>query len=89
MRLALKSSLLAIFFPIFLLNLISAQDIQTSETQAYTRGLDLYEQGFFEEAVLQFQTFSENHPAHEMRISSDFYLARALTGADSSKIESY
>ncbi|MAO63716.1 MAG: hypothetical protein CL666_01820 [Balneola sp.] len=72
-----------------MLNLISAQDIQTSETQAYTRGLDLYEQGFFEEAVLQFQAFSENHPAHEMRISSDFYLARALTGADSSKIESY
>lgn len=89
MRPALKSSLLTIFFTFFLLNLISAQEIQSPETQSYTRGLELYEQGLFEEATQQFRSFSEHHPNHELRISSDFYLARSLTGADSSNIESH
>lgn len=89
MRLALKSSILSVFLSFLLLNLVHAQDIQAPETQAYSRGIDLYEKGLFEEAVQQFQSFSDAHPAHELRISSDYYLARALTGIDSSKIESY
>jgi len=89
MRLALNSSLLTIFFSFFLLNPIQAQEIQSPETQHYARGLDLYEQGFFEESTERFRVFSATHPDHKLRISSDYYLARSLAAADSTHIESY
>jgi TolA-binding protein len=72
-----------------MVNLISAQDIQSPQTRLYITGIDLYENGFFEEATQHFQEFSSIHPQHDLRVSSDYYLARAKTGADSSKIESY
>lgn len=89
MRAASKSSFLTFFYALFLVNLISAQDIQSPSTQLYERGIDLYQKGFFEEAAQNFQAFSKTHPQHDLRISADFYLARAKTGVDSSNIEAH
>ncbi len=89
MRSASKSSLLTFICTFFLVNLIYAQDIQSPSTQLYNRGIDLYENGFFEEAVQHFKEFNKKYPGHDLRISSDFYLARAKTGVDSSRIEAY
>jgi TolA-binding protein len=89
MRLALKSSLLTILYFILMLIPISAQEIQKPQIQSYERGLDLFEQGYFQEAIRQFEQFNRNYPDHELQITSNFYLARSKTGADSSKIESH
>ncbi|MDR9419506.1 tetratricopeptide repeat protein [Gracilimonas sp.] len=72
-----------------MVNLISAQDIQSPSSQLFSEGVDLYENGFFEQAAQKFQAFSSEYPNHDLRISSDYYLARANTGTDSVKIESY
>ncbi len=84
-----KRSLLTFLCTFFLVNLICAQDIQSPATKAYTNGLQLYENGFFEEAAEQFQQFRQNYPNHDLRISADFYVARSKTGADSAHIETY
>lgn len=76
---------------IFWVNTVSAQDIPSpsSSTQSYQTGLDLYEQGFIEEAIQHLQEFSDTHSNHDLRISADYMLARAYTATDSSKIEYY
>lgn len=84
-----KSSLLTFLITLILVNVLPAQDIQSPSTQLYERGINLYENGFFEEAIERFKQFSSEYPNHEMRISSDYYLARAKTGVDSSGIETY
>lgn len=89
MHFVLKRSLLTFLCTFFLVNLICAQDIPSPATKAYANGLQLYENGFFEEAANQFRKFGKNYPTHDLRISADFYLARAKTGADSSHIETY
>ena len=88
MRFVVKSSFLLFFF--FLIgNPIYAQDLQKASTSHYERGISLYNEGFFEEAVLQLAEFNSQHPKHELGISSDYYIARAKTGADSINIEAY
>lgn len=88
MRFVVKSSFL--IFLIFLIgNPIHAQDLQKASTSNYERGISLYNKGFFEEAVVQLNMFNGQHPKHELGISSDYYIARAKTGADSINIESY
>ncbi|WP_290960657.1 tetratricopeptide repeat protein [Gracilimonas sp.] len=84
-----KSSLLTFLITIILVNVLPAQDIPSPSTQLYERGINLYENGFFEEAIERFEQFSSEYPNHEMRISADYYLARAKTGVDSSGIETY
>jgi len=84
-----KSSLLTFLITLFLVNLISAQDIQSPQTRLYNTALDLYENGFFEEATEHFQKFSSTYSQHDLRVSSDFYIARSKTATDSSNIESY
>ncbi len=84
-----KSSLLTFLITLILVNVLPAQDIPSPSTQLYERGINLYENGFFEEAIERFKQFSSEYPNHELRISSDFYLARAKTGVDSSGIETY
>ncbi|MBO6522256.1 MAG: tetratricopeptide repeat protein [Balneolaceae bacterium] len=88
MRFVVKSSFLLYLF--FLIgNPVQAQDLQKASTSHYERGISLYNEGFFEEAVAQLDEFNGQHPKHELGISSDYYIARAKTGADSSNIESY
>ncbi len=78
------------FLLIFLsVNLTTAQDVPSSSTELYQKGLKLYEEGLFEQAEKHFQAFNTTFSDHELRISADYYLARAKTGADSSGIESY
>lgn len=84
-----KSSFLSVLYVLFIVNLVSAQDIQSPSTQLYDSGITLYENGFFEEAAQSFEEFNSAYPDHDLRISSDFYLARAKTGMDSTNIESY
>ncbi|HET8865460.1 MAG TPA: tetratricopeptide repeat protein [Gracilimonas sp.] len=71
------------------MNLVSAQDIQSPSTRLYESGIDLYEKGFFEEAAQHFEEFNTTFPNHDLRISSDFFLARANAGMDSTKMEAY
>lgn len=85
----LKSGLLTVLSTFFIVNVISAQDIQSPSTQLYDTGISLYENGFFEEAVQSFEEFSSSYPNHDLRISSDFFLVRAKTGMDSTNIETY
>ena len=75
----------------FWVNSVSAQDIPSpaSSTQSYQTGLDLYEQGFLQEAIQYLQEFSDTYSDHDLRISADFMLARAFTASDSSNIEFY
>ncbi|MFD2531589.1 tetratricopeptide repeat protein [Gracilimonas halophila] len=84
-----KSSFLSFLCAFFIVNLVSAQDIQSPSTQLYELGITLYDNGFFEEAAQNFEEFSTTYPDHDLRISSDFYLTRAKTGMDSTSIESY
>ncbi len=65
------------------------QSIQSSSTISYENGIDLYFQGHFEEAISSFKEFKNDHSDHELFISTDYYLARSKTGADSVNIENY
>lgn len=86
-----KSSLLAFIIIFCFVQTVSAQDIQSPSpaTQLYRTALNLYENGFFEESADHFSEFSSKYPNHDLRISSDYFLARAQTGSDSLHIESY
>jgi TolA-binding protein len=84
-----KSSSITLFCAFFLVNFLSAQDIQSPEVKDFETGLDLYENGYFESAANHFQQFSQSHPNHELVITADYYLARAKTGTDSVNIESH
>ncbi len=66
-----------------------SQDIQRAGTSNYELGISLYKDGFFEESVSKLQEFRGDYPRHELRISTDFYLARAKTGIDSANIEAH
>lgn len=89
MRLDVKSSFLILLIGITSIRATSAQDIQTSSTVNYDKGISLYTDGFFEESVYELNKFREVNPKHELGISADYYIVRAKTGADSTKIESF
>ena len=89
MRFVVKSNFLLIFLFLFRVTAPFSQDIQTASTINYERGISLYNLGFFEESVSRFQQFKQGNHKHELGISADFYIARALTGADSANIEAY
>ena len=65
------------------------RDIQRASTSNYELGISLFKEGFFEESVSKLQDFKVENPRHELRISTDFYLARAKTGIDSANIEAH
>ncbi|MEX0607872.1 MAG: tetratricopeptide repeat protein [Balneolaceae bacterium] len=71
------------------MNVLQAQDIQYPKTHNYHAGINLYEEGFFEEAVEQFNKFRDFSPNHELQISADYFTARAKAGSDSANIEAY
>ncbi|MEX0720636.1 MAG: tetratricopeptide repeat protein [Balneolaceae bacterium] len=71
------------------MNLLPAQDIPFPPTQKYHVGINLYEEGFFEESIEQFENFEKAFPTHELRISSEYFLARARAAADSANTEAY
>lgn len=89
MRFVALRSFLLFSLSILVLSPSQAQDFQSPDTRLYEQGLTLYYDGFFEEATASFHRFEEAHPDHELTISTDFYLARSKTGADSSNIEAY
>ncbi|SMO42181.1 tetratricopeptide repeat protein [Gracilimonas mengyeensis] len=81
-------------FLVFLLFVVSSQsifsqDLQSPATQLYRSGIDLYEKGFYEESAQHFSDFTTSYPEHDLRISAEYYLTRAKTGADSANIEAY
>lgn len=86
---AVKSSFSIFLFLMIVTSGAMAQDVQTSVTNHYEQGLSLYEDGFFEASVEQFEMFSESHPRHELSISAEYYIARAKAGSDSANTESY
>tara|TARA_R110002050_G_scaffold300646_1_gene471173 strand:+ start:32 stop:3028 length:2997 start_codon:yes stop_codon:yes gene_type:complete len=88
MSFQLKSSLLVI--TLFILSTgVKSQDIQTPSTNAYQKGVELYERGFFEEAILKFQEFKSANKNTKLELNTDYQLARAYAGVDSSQIEYY
>lgn len=68
---------------------LKAQDLQKDESKDYQIAYQLYENGLFEEASEKFERFITTYPVHELIPSADYYLVRALTGADSVNIEAY
>lgn len=87
MRLLVQSSL---FFLILLLSqTVFAQQIQAPTSKEYHQGVDLYNQGFFEESLEKFRLFKGSNSGSEINPFADFYIARANTGIDSSQIEYY
>lgn len=68
---------------------VSGQAIQTTSTDLYSKGIQLYQEGYFEDAVSHLVHFRGLNDEHELQISTDFYIARSKTGADSVNIESY
>ncbi len=85
MRFLVKSCL----FLIFLLQLfsLSAQQIQSPASQSYKKGVDLFEKGFFEESLKELHAFKKENRESELNPFADYYIARANTGIDSSRIE--
>lgn len=67
----------------------SGQTIQSAPTDDYTKGIELYEKGFFEEAIVSFEAFKAHGKDSELRPSADYYIARAKAASDSSGIEYY
>ncbi len=64
-----------------------AQQIQSSYSDTYQTGITLYEKGFFEESLQHFEKLQRNSSKAEIRPFADYYIARAKTGIDSSRIE--
>lgn len=84
----LKSSLLVA--AIFILSTgIKSQDIQAPSSNSYQQGVDLYERGFFEEAIIKFNQFKASNKNSELSETADYQLARAHASADSAQIEYY
>ncbi len=67
----------------------SGQAIQSAPADHYTKGIELYQKGFFEEAIVSFEAFKTGDSNSELRPSADYYIARAKTASDSSGIEYY
>jgi TolA-binding protein len=89
MRSAATKSFLLLSLSILISSTLNGQDFQSPDTQPYDRGIDLYLNGFFEDAVESLSKFRSQSPEHELAISADFYIARAKTGADSTRIEHF
>ncbi|MTI86842.1 MAG: tetratricopeptide repeat protein [Balneolaceae bacterium] len=68
---------------------VHAQHVQNPETDNYNAGVNLYEEGFFEESVDHFTTFLKGHSQHELAISAHYFISRSKAGADSSNMEAY
>jgi TolA-binding protein len=85
MRLLVQRSLL---FLITLVSIpLSAQQVQSPSSDEYHTGIDLFDKGFFEEALEKFEDFKKSNSNSEIKPFADYYIARANTGIDSSKIE--
>ncbi len=85
MRLLFQSSLLLIL--ILISGSLSAQRVQAPKTDAYQTAIHLFEKGFFEESLKKLNQFKNNHSASELTPFADYYIARANTGIDPSRIE--
>lgn len=80
----LISLCLSVFsFPVY------AQQIQQSDAETYSRGINLFEEGLFSKSAELLEQFAVAHPDHQLRPSADFYRARALGRADSGNIISH
>lgn len=74
-----------LFFP----SIVFGQAIQSSEISLHQKGISLYEEGYFEQAILLLKYFKSLNRESELSISTDYYLARAKAAIDSINIESY
>ncbi len=83
------------YFSLFSLLLIGltietvAQSVQEPATETYQNGIQLFEEGLYEEASGELEEFLEHHEEHQMALSARFYLSRALGKADSVNQEAY
>lgn len=78
-----------LLIPFLTFSSVSAQEIQTPLTNHYQVGLHLYEEGYFEQSITHFNKFKQENQNSELVVAADFYITRALTASDSSKIEFY
>ena len=85
MRLLVQSSLLFLF--IIISSSLSAQQIQYPTSKNFQQGVELFEKGFFEEALKKLEEYKESNPGSEAILFADYYIARANTAIDSTSIE--
>lgn len=89
MSFLLKNSTFAVLFTLAATSL-AAQNVRNPEHIAFRQGMELYDNGFFEEAIVRFNRFKDlNKNNKELYESADFRLARAHAAADSAGIEHY
>lgn len=82
-------SILSVFAILLFVDNTQAQHQPQAAVKHYATGIELYEEGFFEESIRHLNQFRSQYPGHELRQSADYFLARAQAAADSSSIESY
>ncbi|WP_018128256.1 tetratricopeptide repeat protein [Balneola vulgaris] len=68
---------------------LNAQYLQSARAESYQTGIELYNEGYFEEAVLTLNSFKEVNTNPELTPFVDFYLARSKASSDSARIEYY
>jgi TolA-binding protein len=66
-----------------------AQDFQQNRDQSYQYGLELYDQGLYEEAAFAFERFVRNSPQSPLHESALFYKVRSRAGSDSTHLANY
>lgn len=83
-----RSKYLIISFLLFP-SIILGQSIQAPETILYEKGIRLYQEGYFEQAISLLHHFKSLYSEGELSIPTDYYLARAKAATDSVNIEGY
>ncbi len=68
---------------------LSAQDFQNNPRKDYQNGIELYDNGLFEEAGFSFEKFIKRYSQSTLLESAYFYLAKSRAASDSSHIVNY
>lgn len=68
---------------------MKAQDVQTSSSEHYEKGITLFDKGLYEEAVGELERFLKGNDEHNLKPSADFYLARSKAKIDSVNKQAY
>lgn len=61
---------------------LHAQEIQQSDTEAYSRGVELFDRGLYKSSADVLTEFVSANPDHSLLASAEFYRARAMGQVD-------
>lgn len=86
---AIKKSSFLLTILVFCATTVWAQSIQKATSANYQKGLDLYENGYFENAIEAFELFKKENTKLELNEAADFQLALSHAASDSANIEYY